>query len=389
MATQEEKVRQICPEDLVRRIGAGERLQVMDVRAPERVAASHLDLVPEDWYHNIRGSVLAGYSDLKSTGLDPEHPVVTVCGHGKDSKILAGHLNRLGADAMSLAGGLAAWMSFLVPRELDPPQGLDRLVQFDRIGKGCLSYLLVSRGKAVLVDPPLQFAPLLQAVEESGADLVAVADTHAHADYVSGGVLLGQRFDVPYYLHPADSFYPYDGTPGQIRFRALAEGDTVPFGESALEVVHTPGHTEGSVTFLVEGRVALTGDFLFVESIGRPDLGETAEAWAPKLWASVERVRAEWDPGTAIYPTHYGSSSERRMGQAVGISLGELLAENPILQIPDKASFIEFILGNHAPFPEAYRKIKALNVGLAPIVQKDVDALEVGRNECALGGTTT
>lgn len=74
------------------------------------------------------------------------------------------------------------------------------------------------------------------------------------------------------------------------------------------------------------------------------------------------------------------------MGQVVGISMGELLAENPVLRIPTREEFIRFILENKASFPEAYRKIKALNLGLAPIVQKEVDKLEVGRNECALGG---
>jgi glyoxylase-like metal-dependent hydrolase (beta-lactamase superfamily II) len=277
-------------------------------------------------------------------------------------------------------------MQLVVPRQLDAPQGLDALIQFDRIGKGCLGYLLVSDGEALIVDPPLQFGPYLADLEEAGAKLVGVADTHVHADYVSGATLLADRFGVPYYVHPADAVYPYDGTPGQIDFHAISHGDVIEFGQSTLTVVHTPGHTEGSVTYLVEDRVALTGDFLFVESIGRPDLGGLEEDWAKALWDSVVRVKKEWDPGMAIYPAHYASPSERKMGQVVGIALGELLAENPILKMEDREEFVRFILDNRAPFPDGYRKIKALNVGLAPIVQKEVDELEVGRNECALGG---
>jgi len=288
-------------------------------------------------------------------------------------------------DARSLRGGLGDWFDLTLPRVLDPPQAVDRLIQFDRVGKGCLGYLLISKGEALIIDPPLRAEPYLKAIGESGATLVGVADTHVHADYVSGAVSLSQRFGVPYFLHPADAVYPYDGSPGRIHFRALADGDSVPCGEASLTVAHTPGHTEGSVTFLLEDRVAFTGDFLFVESIGRPDLGGKEEEWALQLWESMARAKSDWDPGLAIYPAHYASESERRIGKAVGISLGDLLEVNPVLRIRDREEFLRFILGKRAPFPDVYRKIKALNVGLAPIIEGEVRELEVGRNECALG----
>jgi glyoxylase-like metal-dependent hydrolase (beta-lactamase superfamily II) len=327
------------------------------------------------------------YKDVPSTGLDPDVPVAVVCGHGLDSKILAFHLGRLGLDAKSLAGGMLSWMRLTVPVELDPPQGLDRLVQFDRIGKGCLGYLLVSGGEAVIVDPPLVFDSYVEALRESQARLVGVADTHVHADYVSGAVAMSEYFGVPYYLHPADAVYPYDGTPGDIEFSSIAEGDSIPFGKTALQVMYTPGHTEGSVTYVVEDKVALTGDFLFVESIGRPDLGGKEEDWSKQLWDSMARAIREWGDGVAVYPAHYASERERRMGKAVGIHFGALLSENEILKIQDPEVFLHHILSQKAPFPDAYRKIKAINVGLAPVEETEVEELEVGRNECALGGT--
>ena len=88
----------------------------------------------------------------------------------------------------------------------------------------------------------------------------------------------------------------------------------------------------------------------------------------------------------AVYPAHYASESERKMGNAVGTSFGELLASNPMVRIRDREVFLQAILKKTAPFPESYRKIKALNVGIAPIVLTEVIELEVGRNECALGG---
>ena len=225
-----------------------------------------------------------------------------------------------------------------------------------------------------------------EALKDVDARLVGVADSHVHADYVSGGPGLSREFKVPYYLHPADATYPYDGTPGRIDFHPLSDGDRIPFGETALGVVHTPGHTEGSVTYLCEDRVALTGDFLFVESIGRPDLGGKEAVWAGHLWNSVRRAKKEWEAGLAVYPAHYATPAERRMGQAVGISFGELITENMFLRTAEKESFLRDILARSAPFPDTYRKIKAMNLGLAPIVQKEVEEMEVGRNCCALGG---
>lgn len=374
------------PRELARMITAGEPFQIMDVRAPERVARGRIDPGSPDRFHNIRGSELMHYKDVTSTGLNADWPVAVVCGRGLDSKVLAFHLGRMGLDARSLAGGMLAWMRLTVPRELDPPEGLDRLIQFDRVGKGCLGYLLVSKGEAIIVDPPLHYASYLEMLEESGATLVGVADTHVHADYVSGAVSMAGRFGVPYYLHPADAVYPYDGTPGRIPFRPITDGDSIEFGETGLKVAHTPGHTDGSVTYLAEDRIALTGDFLFVESIGRPDLGGKEEEWAGKLWASVVRAIREWGDGIAVYPAHYGSDSERRMGQSVGIPFGRLCRENELLRIQDPEVFLRRILSEKASFPEAYKKIKAINVGLAPVADTEVEELEIGRNECALGG---
>lgn len=373
-------------QELVGFLESGKPIQILDVRAPERVARGRIDVIPDEDYHNIRGSVAMTLDSLAETGLNPGRPVVVVCGRGKDSSFVAAHLNGLGADASSLTGGLAAWMNLLVPRKLDAPEGLDSLIQFDRVGLGSLGYLLVSRGEAMIVDPPLRHAPYLEAAEKAGAKVVGIADTHAHADYVSGGPPLAREMGVPYYLHPGDATYPYDGRPGAIDFHALSDGDEIHFGRTALVVAHTPGHTEGSVTYLCENRVALTGDFLFVESIGRPDLGGKEAEWAVQLWNSVERVRGEWDDGVAIYPAHYASDRERRMGQAVGISFGELRAANEYVSMREEETFLRKILENTAPFPETYKKIKALNLGLAPIVQNEVEEMEVGRNECALGG---
>lgn len=322
-------------------------------------------------------------ASLEGTGLDPAIPIAVVCGHGNDSRVVASHLNGLGARARSLQGGMAAWMTLVLPRELPAPADLDGATQFDRIGKGALGYVLMSGGEALLLDPPRDASGYVAAVNDAGARVVGVADTHVHADYISGAPALARALGVPYYLHPADMVYPYDGTPGRVPFEAVTDGDTIAVGRASVRVRHTPGHTEGSVTYLVDG-AAFTGDFLFVASVGRPDLAGKTREWTPRLWESLAAARAEWPATTMICPAHYTADSERRPDRSVGASLGALLASNPAFRIADRASFVEWVGRRTAPFPEAYRTIKAVNVGLHVADDRQAEALEVGRNECAL-----
>jgi glyoxylase-like metal-dependent hydrolase (beta-lactamase superfamily II) len=375
------------PIELTRLLEAGEPVQIMDVRAPERLASGRVDLGPESRFHNIRGSVLIKTSSVEETGLDPDLPVAVICGRGKDSRIVTNHLRGLGLDARSLSGGLDRWFEFLYPRTLDPPEGVDTLTQFDRVGKGCLAYLLVSEGEALIVDPPYAFRPILEAVEEAGIDVVGVADTHVHADYISGGPQLSKGLGVPYYLHPADAVSPYDGTPGILDFAPLADGQRIPFGGTYLRVDHTPGHTEGSVTYVLEDRVAFTGDFLLLEALGRPDLGEKAEEWARVLWGSVLRARNEWAPGTAILPAHYTDPASHRPDGSVAGHFGDLLRKNKLLSLEDEEEFVKRVVARSAPFPAAYKTIKAVNLGLIPVQEEKVAELEVGRNECGLASS--
>jgi glyoxylase-like metal-dependent hydrolase (beta-lactamase superfamily II) len=277
------------------------------------------------------------------------------------------------------------WMRTLVPRELSTPPSLDRLVQFDRPGKGALGYMLVSDGEALLVDPPRQTEVYLAVARAAGARIIAVADTHVHADYISGAPALALSLEVPYYLHPADAVYPYDGTPGRLSFESLRDGASVRVGRAEVRVVHTPGHTVGSVTYTVDDAVALTGDFVFVASIGRPDLAGKTEQWTKWLWHSLERAKQEWDPDIMIYPAHYAFEAERQSDHAVAGRFGDILEQSEPLQIQSKAAFTDWVMSRKRSFPEVYRRIKAINVGLEVVDDIEADVLEMGKNECALG----
>jgi len=375
-------VPEIAALDLARALEDGAPLQVLDIRAPHAVAGGAIAVPAPARFLHVPGSRLFAGGDPAASGLDPDVPVAVVCGHGNSSRQVTAWLATQGFDARSLNGGMAAWTRAALPRPLPAPAGFDALVQFDRLGKGALGYLLISDGAAVVIDPPRVVDLIEQEAECAGATIVAVMDTHTHADYLTGGPALAVRLGVPYHLHSADAVSPFDGRPGRVTFAPYGEGDTVRVGREMLRVIHTPGHTLGSVT-LVAGDTAFSGDFVFVRSVGRPDLAGKASEWVEDLWRSLERARREWPADLIIRPAHYAADQERAPDRSVGGRWGDLLEANEALAIRGAAAFREWLRARTREAPDAYRIIKTVNLGLAQVSDAQADGLEGGKNECA------
>jgi glyoxylase-like metal-dependent hydrolase (beta-lactamase superfamily II) len=375
---------QIAPEELARRLDQGERLQVLDIRAAERVAAGHIEFGRALAFQALPGSELYRLPSLDPLQLDAAGPVAVICNHGNSSQKATAFLRERGVAAYSVTGGMAAWETVYLPRALTPTPSLEHVVQLDRVGKGALSYVLASEGEALVVDPARHLDRYEAVLRQLGARAVGVVDTHVHADYLSGARAAASQWDVPYYLHPDDARSPYDGTAGRFEYQPVSQGDSVAFGRATLRVEHTPGHTLGSVTLVSDDGLALTGDFLFVRSIGRPDLGGKSAAWAALLWKSLERARGEWPGELLILPAHYGSDLERRADRAVAARFDVLAATNEAAAIQDERAFLEWIAAHTPVFPESYRTIKTANLGLVDVSEADAELLEFGPNQCAI-----
>lgn len=139
-------------------------------------------------------------------------------------------------------------------------------------------------GEAIVVDPGRDIDQYLETAQREGVRLTAVAETHIHADYVSGARELADRVGAKLYVSdegPAEWKYEYAD---QYDSQLLKDGDTFQIGNIRFAVLHTPGHTPESISFLLtdlgggatEPMGIFTGDFVFVGSIGRPDLLEEA-----------------------------------------------------------------------------------------------------------------
>jgi glyoxylase-like metal-dependent hydrolase (beta-lactamase superfamily II) len=301
--------------------------------------------------------------------------VVVVCGKGITSARAAEFLRGQGYDAVSMDEGMEGWGRLHRRHDV---AGVDGLLQVVRPGTGCVSYLVHDGERAVVVDPSQYLTVYLEAAADRDLEVVGVVDSHAHADHVSGARRLAGELDVPYHLHGEDV--------GALdRVSELEDGDAVAVGDRDLEVLHTPGHTPGSVS-LRFGDALLSGDTLFLRSVGRPDLEDGSEeavrTAADRLFDSLDRL-AEFDDGTVVLPGHFSGEAPR----PVATDLGTLLAEsaNELLgyvEADDRESFVETVVESLSAEPANYNEIKQINWGKRQPTG-EVESIELGPNNCA------
>lgn len=188
------------------------------------------------------------------------------------------------------------------------------------------SYLVFSPPSrtAVVVDPSLDPAPLLRRIEELQLQVELLINTHGHGDHTAGNAEVLKRTGARHAAHPLDL------PRAEI---ALSDGQRLALGDAAIEVLHTPGHSPGSITLGLGGAL-LTGDTLFVTRCGRADLAGSNPA---ALYRSLCRL-ARLPAATLVYPGHdYGPKPVS--------SIGFELAHNPYLQCTDLEQFIALRMG--------------------------------------------
>src|SRR5213594_79810 len=240
----ETELPQMPAADLAQRLDGGEHVQVLDIRSPERVAQGRVAFGATLDFRALAASEMYRLPSLAPLGLERTAPVAVICGHGNSSQRATRFLRERGFEAYSVTGGMAAWETVYLARRLAPTAALHHVLQLDRVGKGALSYVLVSDGDAVVVDPGRHLDRYDALLAELGATPAAVIDTHIHADYLSGAPAAAVRLQVPYFLHPDDARSPYDDAPGRLAYQPMTDGDTIAFGRAALRVAHVPGRSE-------------------------------------------------------------------------------------------------------------------------------------------------
>jgi glyoxylase-like metal-dependent hydrolase (beta-lactamase superfamily II) len=318
-----------------------------------------------------------------------EREIVAVCAKGGASDFVAAILREEGwSRTANLVGGMVSWGNHYVTRPVAEHEEY-QIYQIDRVARGCLSYLLISRGQAAIIDPLRHIDHYQPLVEAGAARLALLLDTHAHADHISGGPALAAVSGAPYHLHPYDAIHPFDMLPATIAYEMLHDGQRFELGELAIEVLHAPGHTLGQVNYIVSdgaGRTfAFSGDNVFIQSFGRPDLGGQGQAWAPIVYETIfQRFRERVPADALVLPGHYAGFDEADANGLFARRAADLWRENAGLQFEERDAFVDYVLGHLPAMPPQYVDIKRVNLGLKWPSEPEAGELELGKNICAL-----
>jgi len=364
--TSRDSIGTIATVDLVDLLDTDHDLYLLDVRDPDEVA---------DWQipgvHNLPLSSL----ERRIDEVPRDANIVVICAMGsraaQGAAILASH----GIASRVLDGGMRAWASTFDAVSGDFAGAT--VVQLRRRGKGCLSYVIGAGTSCAVIDPSLDIEQYLAVAHQHGWSVTHVFDTHLHADHISGARALVEATGAQLLLNPSDPF--------TFAFEPLGDGRRVELAPGiaiTVAAVSVPGHTEGSTMYQLGDAAIFTGDTMFLESVGRPDLADQAESFAHNLYHSLhERVLPLGDD-VMVFPAHYGSVVEVHAGEFVARPLGTLRTTLPPLALSED-DFVAWALANVKDRPPNYEHIVLINAGREEVSEQAVQ-LELGPNRCAV-----
>ena len=370
------EIPEISAQQLQLALAADQPVRVLDVRSSaDRAewwipASTHVDAGAE-LKQGRDEALAAAVADWPR-----EVPVVAVCGRGNTSKQAAQVLVSLGFKCRSLTGGMGGWSEAWNVAEVALPGGGPAILQVRRTGKGCLSYLVISGKEAVVVDPSVAPQVYEDLAAERGARILAVLDTHVHADHVSRAQELGRRTGAEVCL-PAQNRV-------NLPFHALEDGAEVRVGNSRIRCIATPGHTHESMSYLVDNTALLTGDTLFVRGVGRPDLkaeGDESRRRAALLYRSLTGKIFALNPGLIVLPCH-SPEPIAFDGVAHATTLAEARAASGLAGQTEEL-FVAEVLSRIPATPPNHLQIVRINEGREP-APEDLAPLEAGANRCAI-----
>lgn len=262
-----------------------------------------------------------------------------------------------------------------------------------QIYTGCLSeaaYYIESNGETAIIDPMRETAPYLELLEKRGAKLKYVLETHFHADFVSGHLDLAKQTGAKLIFGPT-------ANPNYSSYIA-EDKERLKLGDVEIQVLHTPGHTMESSTYLLidekdKNHAVFTGDTLFIGDVGRPDLAVksdlTAEDLAALLYDSLYGKILPLADDVIVYPGHgAGSQCGKNLSSETVSTIGQQRKFNYALQPMSKAQFIEVVTDGIAPppayFPENARINREGYQNIDEILKRNLQPLSLGKFEAKI-----
>lgn len=260
-------------------------------------------------------------------------------------------------------------------------------MKIEQIYTGCLAqgaYYIESNGEAAIVDPLRESAPYISRAQKDGAKVKYIFETHFHADFVSGHVDLAEKTGAQIVYGP--------GAKTSYTIHQASDNETLVLGAIKIKVLHTPGHTLESTTYLVideKGRehAIFSGDTLFIGDVGRPDLAQksdvTKEDLAGMLYDSLRTKLMVLPDHVIVYPAHgAGSACGKNMSKETSDTLGHQKQTNYALREDmTREEFIKEVTDGLLPPPQYFAQNVAMNkseaAGLDIVLERGNIALDV------------
>lgn len=344
---------------------------ILDVRPKsEREEWSIPGSIHADVYDRLKANDPKALDDLK---LEEHIPIVTVCAAGKTSLKAAEMLKLKGFNVYSLDGGMKAWNFAWNTAETTLHDV--KIIQVRRSAKGCLSYIIGSEDEAIVIDASLDPQVYLDLAKENGWTIKYVTDTHIHADYLSRTRELAKACIATHVL--------IDKANVEYSYSPIKNGDLLKFGNATLEVIHTPGHTLESTSFRLGDDAVFTGDTLFTDGVGRPDLKadqDEAIKRSKLLYHSLNQL-LNMNLNMWVFPAHL-SQAIPFDNNLITETIKTLKGKLDLLK-QSETSFVNYTMSRIPPAPPNYLTIATLNKkgsyeGYTPA------ELEAGANRCAI-----
>jgi glyoxylase-like metal-dependent hydrolase (beta-lactamase superfamily II) len=299
--------------------------------------------------------------------------VVTVCAAGRTSRIASHFLKENGFDAISLEGGMKAWSTAW--NTAQKRFNNFEVLQIRRTGKGCLSYIVSSEREAGIIDASLPIGVYIQHVQQNNLSVKYVIETHIHADHLSRSKEVAEYFKVPLFLPVPNKV--------EFPFQSILEDTAFLIGRVMLWTISTPGHTVESVSFYIENNVVFTGDTLFTNGVGRPDLKSNENEIRSKaalLHHSLKKLLFLPDE-VLILPAHTNNPIEFDRIMLYS-TIGEVKKNIAFLHL-DENDFVNELLQKIPPTPPNYLSIVEKNLS-GNFSETDSSEMETGANRCAV-----
>ncbi|WP_342503051.1 MBL fold metallo-hydrolase [Bacillus sp. FSL K6-1000] len=372
-------VKAMTAEQLTKKIINKEPIFLLDVRNESDVQDWKIEGKAVDYVNVPYFELLDGVEDMVEK-VPTDREVLVVCAKEGSSIMVAEMLSEAGRTVSYLQGGMKAWSEHVEPVKIGDLSGGGELYQFVRMGKGCLSYMIMSNGEAAVVDAARMTEVYINFAKKHDVSVTHVLDTHLHADHISGGKKLADQTGAAYWLPPKDA------EEVTFEYKHLEEGQRITIGTSSIDIhpLYSPGHTIGSTSFIVDNQFLLSGDILFVDSIGRPDLAGLAEDWVGDLRETLYDRYMALSKELIVLPAHFMVMEEVNEDGSVWKELGVLFEENHGLNIEDEDVFRQMVTKNLPAQPNAYQDIRYTNMGKLTPDDEEQREMEIGPNRCAI-----